>query len=376
MPIQVPQHDIWTYLTTAQKPVVLYGTGNGADKILDQLLLRGIRISGIFASSDFVRNRTFRGYPVETYEALHTRLGDMIVLICFGTSRPEVLENIDRIAGECETYAPDVPVYGQVLFDRKFFDAHAEMLERVRDRLSDDVSRATFDAIVQYKLSGDYKLLRPVARPLSEAKELLTIVNDAAFLDLGAYNGDTVQLYTSLFPQIRNIVAVEPDARNYRKLQENTAGLTGEEASARSIFCIRALVSDHDGTARIDRNKGRGVHENAHQESRKSVVNASAPAQTENVNELTAATIVTLLQGQKAGLIKMDVEGNELLAIEGGREVIRRDRPSLIVSCYHRSEDLFTLPLLLSELVPEYKIYLRHHPHLLCWDTEFYLTLS
>jgi len=112
---------------------------------------------------------------------------------------------------------------------------------------------------------------------------------------------------------------------------------------------------------RIDRNKGRGVHENAYSDGQE---------------ELTAATIVTLLQGQKAGLIKMDVEGNELLAIEGGREVIRRDRPSLIVSCYHRSEDLFTLPLLLSELVPEYKIYLRHHPHLLCWDTEFYLTLS
>ena len=361
MPIQVPQHDIWTYLTTAQKPVVLYGTGNGADKILDQLLLRGIRISGIFASSDFVRNRTFRGYQVETYEALRTRLGDMIVLICFGTSRPEVLENIDRIAGECETYAPDVPVYGQVLFDREFFNTNKESLERVRAMLQDDISRETFDAVVQYKLSGNYKLLRPVERPLSEAKELLTLAKDPAFLDLGAYNGDTVQLYTSLFPQIRNIVAVEPDSRNFRKLQENTASLIGEETvPKRTISYVQALVSDHDGTARIDRNKGRGVHEDG---------------RSVGQEELTAATIVTLLQGQKAGLIKMDVEGNELLAIEGGRELIRQDRPSLIVSCYHRSEDLFTLPLLLSELVPEYKIYMRHHPHLLCWDTEYYFTL-
>ena len=355
----VPQQDIWTYLTTVQKPVVLYGTGNGADKILDQLQARGIPVSGIFASSDFVRNRTFRGFPVETYEALHARLSDMIVLICFGTSRPEVLANIDRIASECETYAPDVPVYGQVLFDRAFYETHADDFAQVRAMLSDDVSRATFDATVQYKLTGEYTLLRPLERPLSEAKKLLTLAEDATFLDLGAYNGDTVLLYSSLFPQIRSIVAVEPDGRNFRKLQENTSSLCdGTHPDPKSISYVRALVSDRDGITRIDRNKGRGAHESTSGE------------------DLTAATIVTLLQGQKADLIKLDVEGNELVALEGGREVILRDRPSLIVSCYHKSEDLIALPLLLKKLVPEYRVYLRHHPHLLCWDTEFYFTMD
>ncbi len=359
MSTAVPQQDIWTYLTTAQKPVVLYGTGNGADKILDQLLARNIHVSGIFASSDFVRNRTFRGFPVETYEALHARFPDMIVLICFGTSRPEVLANIDRIASECETYAPDVPVYGQILFDRDFYETHAESFAQVREMLSDEVSRATFDATVKYKLSGDYTLLRPVERPLSEAKELLTLSDDATFLDLGAYNGDTVLLYSSLFPQIRNIVAVEPDGRNFRKLQDNTSSLReGTDPAPKVISYVRALVSDRDGITRIDRNKGRGAHESASGE------------------DLTAATIVTLLQGQKADLIKLDVEGNELAALEGGREVILRDHPSLIVSCYHKSEDLITLPLLLRELVPEYKVYLRHHPHLLCWNTEFYFSIT
>ena len=28
-------------------------------------------------------------------------------------------------------------------------------------------------------------------------------------------------------------------------------------------------------------------------------------------------------------------------------------------------------PLLVKEIVPDYKVYMRHHPHLLCWDTEF-----
>ncbi len=352
--------DLWTYLTTAQNPVVLYGTGNGADKILDQLILRNIPVSGIFASSGFVRNRSFRGFPVESYETLHDRLGDMIVLICFGTSRSEVLENIDRIARECETYAPDVPVYGQVLFDQAYHGSYKRSFEKVRDMLSDDISRATFDATIQYKLSGDYKLLRPVERPLSDAAELFAIPDPSTFLDLGAYNGDTVLLYTSLFPQIHNIIAVEPDSRNFRKLQENTRSFF-EDTVQYTISYLRALVSDHDGITTIDRNKGRGVHETS---------------VSHNTEDLTAATIVTMLQGQKPDLIKLDVEGNELLALEGGRDVIASSRPSLIVSCYHKSEDLLTLPLFLKELVPEYKVYMRHHPHLLCWDTEYYFTIG
>ena len=72
------KEDLWGYLASAGRPVVLYGTGNGADKILDQLILRNIPVSGVFASSGFVRDRSFRGFPVETYDALKERFPDMI----------------------------------------------------------------------------------------------------------------------------------------------------------------------------------------------------------------------------------------------------------------------------------------------------------
>ena len=51
--------DIWTKLKTEKKPILLYGTGNGADKILDECEKTGIKISGVFASSGFVRERYF-----------------------------------------------------------------------------------------------------------------------------------------------------------------------------------------------------------------------------------------------------------------------------------------------------------------------------
>ena len=362
------KQDIWQYLTTARKPVVLYGTGNGADKILDQLQARNIPVSGVFASSGFVRDRSFRGFKVETYEALKARFPDMIVLLCFGTSLPDVLSNIDRIANECEVYAPDVPVYGGVLFDSSFYAAHREELSSVRACLEDELSRKTFDSVIDYKLTGSYISLRPCETPYEEIAQILALPAPARYIDLGAYTGDTISLYTKIFPQIREILAVEPDGRNFRKLTESVQvfleknmdkNASGSTAGS-PVSLVRALVSDHDGTAFVPKNRGRGVHETA------------VPEKGE---ELTAVSLVTLLQDLPADLIKMDVEGNEKKAIEGGREILLRDRPSLIVSCYHRSEDLFTLPLLIREIVPEYKVYMRHHPHLLCWDTEYIFTV-
>lgn len=37
-------NDIWQYLRSADRPIVMYGTGNGADKIFDVLDSLGIEV--------------------------------------------------------------------------------------------------------------------------------------------------------------------------------------------------------------------------------------------------------------------------------------------------------------------------------------------
>ena len=46
--------DLWTYLKNCNKPIALYGTGNGADKVIDKLNNDGTEICGIFAFDDTV----------------------------------------------------------------------------------------------------------------------------------------------------------------------------------------------------------------------------------------------------------------------------------------------------------------------------------
>jgi hypothetical protein len=58
-------------------------------------------------------------------------------------------------------------------------------------------------------------------------------------------------------------------------------------------------------------------------------------------------------------MIKMDIEGAEYDALLGARQVIQRDRPVLAICIYHTQSDIWRIPLLVREMVPEYRLYLR-----------------
>jgi FkbM family methyltransferase len=59
--------------------------------------------------------------------------------------------------------------------------------------------------------------------------------------------------------------------------------------------------------------------------------------------------------------IKMDIEGAEYKAIQGARKTIEKYHPKLAVCVYHKPEDIWELPLLIHEVNPEYKMFLRHY---------------
>jgi hypothetical protein len=57
--------------------------------------------------------------------------------------------------------------------------------------------------------------------------------------------------------------------------------------------------------------------------------------------------------------IKRDVEGAEVDALRGARHVITAYTPRLAVCLYHRLSDMWGIPPLLREMVPEYRFRCR-----------------
>ena len=75
-------------------------------------------------------------------------------------------------------------------------------------------------------------------------------------------------------------------------------------------------------------------------------------------------------------LLKLDVEGAERMALEGARHTIEKYQPRISLSAYHRSEDLYELPLLLRDMCADVRLGMRHHPYVPAWETNFYVTFG
>ncbi len=354
IPLDAPAStpDLWQTLKEEKRDIFLYGMGNGADKILAVMAARDIPVAGVFASDGFVRGHSFHGMPVRSFRDICATYapGDCIVLLAFGTARPEVLALIDAVAARYPLYVPDVPVCGDTLFDAAFYKANLDRFAAARALFQDDISRALFDSIISYKLTGRYDhLISAVSSPERE-RDLLRLSDVQAMADLGAYSGDTARELLAITP-VKTILAMEPDPRNFRKLQ--AWAKTVENCR---ILPYPAAASNRVGTAAFD---GSG--------------NRNAGLSTGRADPTKAVATVTLdsIAGDiPFDYIKYDVEGGEADALAGSALTIARCRPRLKVACYHRSEDLFSLPLLLAELAPHYQFYLTRRLSLPGWDLD------
>ena len=63
----------------------------------------------------------------------------------------------------------------------------------------------------------------------------------------------------------------------------------------------------------------------------------------------------------KATFIKLDIEGAEKEALRGAKKIIIKYSPKLVICIYHKSTDLWRIPLLIKKYVSSYSFYLRHY---------------
>ena len=376
--------DLWHYLKSqadSGRPILLYGMGNGADKIIAVCEAYGIPVADFFASDGFVRGHSFHGKVVLSFSEACEKYGaeNMIVLLSFASSRPEVLETIQRVASACEMYIPDVPVCGTELFNAEFYESHLHEINAARALFADEESRRVYDGIIQYKLTGRMDILRTTEshpadayRHILHAEEFLTVA------DLGAYNGDSIRDLRQYAPRLRNVIAMEPDRRNFRKLTEYATTLR-EAGDTLTIHPVQAGAWSHTATLTFhgSGNRNAGLTD-VPTEAKGNILPSTADnpyfGKTAEVPVTALDTVAEDIFGGHTHIdyIKYDVEGAETEALLGSRRIIERDTPALLVSAYHRSADLFRLPLLVRELNPDYRLYLRRMAGVPAWDINLY----
>lgn len=341
---------LWVRLQKESRPIFLYGTGNGADKILDVCERFNIPIEGVFASSDFVRSRTFRGFPVQSLSAIEEKYGDdIVVLLAFGTTLLSVAENIKAVAEKHTLYIPEVPLYGTELFTYDYYLENLEKIEAAEAAFADERSRAVYSDMIEFRLSGRPRLLAN-AEPVAESyKEIFSDLSFETAVDCGAYKGDSTEMMAEVISPAE-IIAAEPDPKTFLKLSAYA-----EREERTRVTPVNCAVGNECSTISFMSHGGRGSAAEGLSKSAKCI-------------DVPLLTVESIAAGKKVDLIKLDVEGNELSAIEGALGIIREQKPNMAVSVYHRTEDIFSLPLLLKSLLPDHSFFLRREACIPAWD--------
>ena len=376
--------DLWHYLKSqadSGRPILLYGMGNGADKIIAVCEAYGIPVADFFASDGFVRGHSFHGKVVLSFSQACEKYGaeHMIVLLSFASSRPEVLETIRRVASACEMYIPDVPVCGTDLFNTEFYESHLQEIDAARALFADEESRRVYDGIIQYKLTGRMDVLRATeSDPADAYRNILHAEEFLTAADLGAYNGDSIRDLRQYAPHLRDVIAFEPDRRNFRKLTEYATALR-EAGDTLTVHPVQAGAWSHTATLTFhgSGNRNAGLADTPAEATGNILPSTADNPYFGKTAEVPVTSLDTVCEGSLGchthlDYIKYDVEGAETEALLGSRTIIERDTPALLVSAYHRSHDLFRLPLLVHELNPDYRLYLRRMAGVPAWDINLY----
>jgi FkbM family methyltransferase len=158
--------------------------------------------------------------------------------------------------------------------------------------------------------------------------------DDEHFVDCGAADGDTVRAFIEHWPTFAHITALEPDAENYAKLTQSYA----------DIYSAQLAVGDRDGWERFAAHHDCSSHFDSH---------GTEMVQCVRLDSMDFSTPPTF--------IKMDIEGAELDALWGAREIIRDYLPVLAICAYHTADHLWQIPLLIHALQPRYEIFLRRY---------------
>ena len=343
------EKSVWERLMETKKPLVIYGMGDGADKVLKEFELLHIKIAGVMASDDFVRGQSFHNYTVKTLGQIKEELKDFIILITFGTNRPEIMEYIKKLSKEYEVLVPSVPVAGDCIFNRSYLMRNGRDLQQAYELMADEKSKETFRNMCWFEYTGELKYLFEMESTKDEAFEILNLNSEESYLDAGAYKGDTIDEFLHYTGgKYKSITAIEPDDKSYKKLVELKGDLPNINLINKGIWNFDTYVCFTTG-------KGKGT-----------------VANNKNGVLTPVTSIDTLANDVDFTYIKMDVEGVEFVVLSGGVEHLSKKKPKLCVSCYHRCCDIYRLPLMIHRTNPDYKIYMRHHPYIPCWDTNLY----
>ena len=235
----------------------------------------------------------------------------------------------------------------------KYYLNNKEIIEGCYNALEDEKSKELYNNLLKYRYIRDPKLINNLYENRSECyldKIFIDNYQDGLYIDAGSYNADFITtLANKVSIDNSRFYIFEPNKIFYNQIKNNLDKKINYE-----IFNV--ALCDKDATMEFMQIPSSTSH----------IIDKKYNAYKNTVDKNDIATIKTnkldtIIKEEKVAGIKIDIEGSESSMLKGATKIIKRDRPILLLSIYHKWDDLFKLQDYIMSLNLNYKFYIRHY---------------
>lgn len=220
-------------------------------------------------------------------------------------------------------------LYEGAQFHRSATLAQADAWRVMAAKLSDDFSRSSVGAYLRALEMMSMSEMLPFVTPFefegfNKHSRHFSFVpgDDEIYVDVGAFDGDTVAKFIEATPSgnYRRIHAFEPSTQSYQKLKAKAEWIP-------RLDTYQLALSDRNGAIDF-------LTEGSSMGARFASGTEGPEVSKVSVNAARLDFVV-----DEATFVKVDVEGFECDVVNGGRDLIKRCTPDLVIDTYHYAND-------------------------------------
>ena len=215
--------------------------------------------------------------------------------------------------------------------------------------LDDEPSRKVYDALIGMRTRLSIAFAEQVKSPWSEEyfdRAFVRPEQAARFVDAGAASGDTLHRLETSFAPVERAWLFEPELPAYYEALKSVSDRP------------RVWVFNMG----LDEVPSRATYQPELSYDIAGELSSDIPANI--TSYIQGVPLDSVVQGE-VGLFKLDIEGMEAAALRGARAIIQRDKPTLAVCAYHRSDDFWRLMDEVSAIRSDYRIGIRLYADIL-----------
>lgn len=338
------------------KEIILFGASFFGRNVLEKLRIKGVEPK-YFCDNDKEKwGQCIDGLYVLPPSFIKSKVENVLVIICVMSINKSIVNQLDEMKA-MYLFADSDGTLGEMSSPN--LCGNIDKLNKVNDLLVDDFSRKVYLNVIKarmfqnfsFELSGSLFIHSIVTGPQYFDNQFFKYNDSEVFVDCGAYDGDSVVEFFATMSgrNLKNCTAYsfEPDQTNYKKVLK-----TIKEYNLQNVKVFNKGVSNYSSRISMEEIQNcRHIIEDYKTE---------------------ICRIDDVIKNGKVTFIKMDVEGFELDALKGAENIIKRNKPKLAISIYHNNADLYEIPLYIKSIVPEYKLFIRHHSYNTIWETICY----